>query len=83
MTQVAIVLITAMVFAGMSIQIARFHSQSRGDLCARQSTYWLRMEGGLIREGGGVLAGFYGTCTWTMVHLGGLARIDSRYYNSA
>ena len=40
MTQVVSVLTIAMIFTGLSIQIARFHSQSRGGLFARdKNTY--------------------------------------------
>ena len=53
-------------FTGISIQIARFHSQSRGlmretkiPMQELNFMIWLKMGGGLIREGG-VLAGFYG-----------------------
>lgn len=65
MTQVAIVLVihVAMVFTGLSIQIARFHSQSGGGLMREtkipMQELWLKMGGGLVCEGG-ILAGFYG-----------------------
>ena len=71
-SQTAIVLIIAMVFTGLSIQIARFHSHSSGGGRMRGSKIpvqelWLKMGGGRIREGGvfargGVIAGFYGNC---------------------
>ena len=64
-SQTAIVLIIAMVFTSLSIQIARFHSHSRRGAYARVKIpvqeLWLKMGGGRIREGGGVIAGFYGT----------------------
>ncbi len=65
-SQTAIVLIIAMAFTSLSIQIARFHSHSRrgrmrGSKIPMQKL-WLKMGGGRIREGG-VIAGFYGTHT--------------------
>ena len=54
-----------MVFKGLSIHIARFHSQSRtGGGLIRETKIpvqelWLKMGGGLIREGG-VFAGATG-----------------------
>ena len=55
-SQTAIVLIIAMVFTGLSIQIARFHSHSRrgrmrGSKIPVQEL-WLKMGGGRIRKGG-------------------------------
>ena len=59
MTQVVTVLTIAMVFKGLSVQIARFHSQSRtraGGLIRETNIpvqeLWLKMGEGLIREGG-------------------------------
>ncbi len=53
-----------MVFTGLSIQIARFHSHSRRGAYARVKNTCagtLAENGrGRIREGGGVIAGFYG-----------------------
>ena len=55
-SQTAIVLIIAMVFTGLSIQIARSHSHSRGGRMRGSKIpvqeLWLKMGGGRIREGG-------------------------------
>ena len=60
-SQTAVVLIIAMVFTRLNIQIARFHSHSRrGGSKIPVQELWLKMGGGRIREGG-VIAGFYGT----------------------
>ena len=68
-SQTAIVLIIAMVFTGLSIQIARFHSHSRRGAYARvknTSAGTLAEKGGGGGGGGGVfarggvIAGFYG-----------------------
>ena len=44
-----------MVFTGLSIQIARFHTQSRGVLCMRENTYAGTLDengrGACMREG--------------------------------
>ena len=53
MTQVVSVL---MVLTGLSIQIARFHSQSRGGFMRETNIpvqeLWLKLGGGLMRERG-------------------------------
>ena len=66
-SQTAIVLIIAIVFTGLSIQIARFHSHSRRGAYARvkntcAGTLAENGRGAYSRGGGGVIAGFYGTC---------------------
>ena len=56
MTQVVTVLTIAMVFKGLSVQIARFHSQSRRGTYTRDkytcAGTLAKMGGGLIRERG-------------------------------
>ena len=67
-SQTAIVLIIAMVFTGLSIQIARFHSHSRrgGGLSRVKNTCAGTLaengRGGVFARGG-VIAGFYGNTT--------------------
>ena len=65
-SQTAIVLIIAMVFTGLSIQIARFHSHSRRGAYARVKNTCAgtlaEIGRGAYSRGGGVIAGFYGTC---------------------
>ena len=64
MTQVVTVLTIAMVFKGLSVQIARFHSQSRRGAYRRDK---YTCAGTLAKNGrgaytrGGVWAGFYGS----------------------
>ena len=64
-SQTAIVLIIAMVFTGLSIQIARFHSHSRRGAYARVKNTCAgtlaENRRGAYSRGGGVKAGFYGT----------------------
>ena len=68
MTQVVSVLTIATIFTGLSIQIARFHSQSMGGgggVYLRKTKIpmqelWLKMGGGLCARRG-IWAGFYGT----------------------
>ena len=55
MTQVVTALVIAMVFMGLSVQIARFHSQSRRG-AYRHDKYtcaelWLKWKGGLCTRG--------------------------------
>ena len=64
-SQTTIVLIIAMVFTGLSIQIARFHSHRRRGAYARvkntcAGTLAENGRGAYSRGGGGVIAGFYG-----------------------
>ena len=51
------VLTIAMVFTGLNVQIARFHSQSRRGLMGETNIpvqeFWLKVGRGLMREGGG------------------------------
>ena len=65
MTQIVSVLTIATIFTGLSIQIARFHSQSRGGVYLRETKIpmqelWLKMGGGLCARRG-IWAGFYST----------------------
>ena len=70
-SQTAIVLIIAMVFTGLSIQIARFHSHSRRGAYARVKNTCagtLAENGrGAYSRGGGVIAGFYGSYTFFLL----------------
>ena len=61
-------LFVAMIFTGLSIQIARFHSRGGGGgggsyLCDKVQELWLKMGGGLIHEGGHIRGTLYGTFT--------------------
>ena len=70
-SQTAIVLIIVVVFTGLSVQIARFHSHSR-----RGAYVWVKNTcagtlaengRGAYSRGGGVIAGFYGIRSYLQI----------------
>ena len=83
-SQTAIVLIIAMVFTGLSIQIARFHSHSRRGAYARVKNTCagtLAENGrGAYSRGGGVIAGFYGNIMHAYLEHIRCALFGKRYY---
>ena len=71
MTQIASVLTATTVFVGLLTLIATFYSQRRRAYTRDKNTYartFTKSAGGLMREGGGVFAGHYGTRVHSMCH---------------